>query len=103
MYVIRSLKCKSCSEWLPPLPDVLGNSPSLQLECPGCAHRRTYTRNDFLQRFVPGEATDAPLYKRVFRWHRVRGCGLDFFMFVSETDAGAKAMQSVASSLLGLC
>src|SRR4051794_23864415 len=94
MYTIESLKCKACTKWLPLIPTTLAGRPT-EFECPFCQQRRRYDEQDLQPRYLPGNAGDSPLYQADMRWQHVRGCGLDFYLFASETDPVAPAMHSV--------
>ncbi len=98
MYVVEAFKCKSCSEWLPPLPKNLCQD-SVELECPNCKERRAYTHNELLGRIVAFTPAENPLYTRDMHWLHVKGLGLDFFVFVSENDPIALGIHSAVTAL----
>ncbi len=86
---------------MPRLPDALRKRFSFELACPNCEQRHLYTPKELVPHPVPGNMSEGPLYRKDMRWERVRGCGLDFFVFASENDPIEPAMR-LATKALGL-
>ena len=100
MYSLKSLKCKACAEWLPPLTWNLNLTRPDQIECPKCKEQRQYTWKDLAVRMVPGSLTDGPLYRPDWGWLRVDAKPA-FYLFAPKNDPVEAAIRSLGRLAAG--
>jgi hypothetical protein len=104
MYFVSSLKCEKCKKWLPPLPENALRFSS-RVECFICKQLFTYTVKDLRPRFLPGNASDGPIYQEHLQWQRVSfsldesSPTLKFWQFCSKNNPAESATRTVATAL----